>query len=189
MIDLQKYDAKVCMTAAALLIVEKKALFIKHKKLQIWFCPGGHIDENELPHRAAEREFWEETEVKVRAIDPFYEYDSALSEYLPSPIESNLHWVSEENYSKRLKSATPNKRNSSPLWKRGCEQHFGSLYLVEAVGNDGKTLSKIQDIHFKQNIEETDGIAWFSLDELDHIETNDDIRAEVKHGLQVLGAI
>lgn len=183
MINLQKYNAKICNTAAGILICEKKVLFIKHKKLGIWFCPGGHIDDNELPHKAAEREFWEETGVRVQAIDPFYNSSSKTSEYLPSPIESNLHWVSEDNYKNRLKSKTPAKRVRTNLWPRGCEQHLGLLYLVEAVDDGGHPLTKIKDIKIKKNIEETDGIAWFTLEELNEIETTDDVRAEVRHGL------
>ena len=30
-----------------------KILMIKHKKLGVWLPPGGHIDENELPCKAA----------------------------------------------------------------------------------------------------------------------------------------
>ena len=90
MINLQKHHAKICNTAAGILICENKVLFIKHKKLGLWFCPGGHIDNNELPHRAAEREFWEETGVKVKALDPHYTHESATSEYLLSPIESKM---------------------------------------------------------------------------------------------------
>lgn len=166
--------------------MEKKVLFIKHKKLGIWFCPGGHVDENELPHKAAEREFWEETGVKVRAIDPHYAYDSRISEFLPSPIESNLHWVSEENYSLRIASKNPQKRNASSLWPRGCEQHFGSLYLMQAVDKMGKAFSKIDDIPLQQNEKETDGIAWFSPEELETLETTDDIREEVQHALKMV---
>lgn len=39
----------------------KKFVFIKHKKLQKWLAPGGHIEENENPDNAAKREVFEET--------------------------------------------------------------------------------------------------------------------------------
>jgi len=192
--NLQKYNAKICNTAAGILVCEGKVLFIKHKKLGIWFAPGGHIDDNELPHVAAEREFWEETGVKVKAIDPHFLYQKATdasqdTEFLPSPIESNLHWVSQENYDKRLASDDVEKRVESKIWSRGCEQHLGLLYMVEAVDavdNDGNVLDKISDIKFEQNVEETDGIAWFTIEELENIETHDDIKKEVKHVLEIL---
>lgn len=186
MADLQKHKAKLCWTAAGILILEEKVLFIKHKKLGIWFCPGGHVDEDELPHKSAEREFWEETGVKVRAIDPYFYHDSKISEYLPSPIESNLHWVSQENYEARQKSGNLEQRNHSKLWPKGCEQHLGFLYLVEAIDDQGNAINEIEKVKFKQNIEETDGIAWFTLDELEKIETNDDMRQEVRHAMEVI---
>ena len=44
---------------------EGKFLFIRHKKLQKWLPPGGHIDENEIPDIAALREVKEETSLNV----------------------------------------------------------------------------------------------------------------------------
>ncbi len=60
MADLQQYQAKICYTACGALIHKQKALLVKHKKLGIWLAPGGHMEEGEFPHQAAEREFWEE---------------------------------------------------------------------------------------------------------------------------------
>lgn len=176
MADLKKYEAKLCWTAVGVLIHQDRVLFIKHKKLGIWFCPGGHVDDNELPHQAAEREFWEETGVKVKAVDYLYTRQSKLSEYVPLPIESNLHWISKENYDRRIASKNPGRRSLSKLWPLGCEQHLGSMYLVEPVAG----------VEFKQNVEETDGIAWYGLDELADLETNDDIRHQVKHAMEIV---
>lgn len=39
----------------------KKFVLIRHKKLQKWFSPGGHIEPNENPTDAARREVQEET--------------------------------------------------------------------------------------------------------------------------------
>jgi 8-oxo-dGTP pyrophosphatase MutT (NUDIX family) len=176
--NLQKFKAKVCYTAAGILIYKSKVLLIKHKKLQIWFCPGGHIDleNDELPHQAAEREFWEETGIKVKAVDYLYRHDSKISEYVPSPIETNLHWVSQDNYQKRLASKNPDRRYFKNLvWSKGCEQHLGFLYMVRPIAG----------VDFKQNVEETDGIGWFSLAQMNDLKTNDDIRSEIKHAFEL----
>lgn len=163
-------DAKICLTAAGILIHEGKVLLVKHKKLGVWLAPGGHIEANELPHQAAEREFWEETGVRVVARPDQHARALAAdqSEYVPSPILSNLHWISQDNYKKRIKGAPGAK---------GCEQHLSLLYLVDPV--------KLP-IHFKKNVEETDGIAWFSLEEVDALDTFDNIKSEIRYSFQLV---
>lgn len=179
---------KICYTAGGVLIHDKKVLLIKHKKLGFWLNPGGHIDEGELPHEAAEREFFEETGVKVKAIDalslPGIGEDYSLinssderKEFQPNPISTNLHWVNKESYNLRLKSDNKNKRVSTKVWKRGCEQHVGFLYILKPF--DG--------VEFFQNEEETDGIAWFGLDEINGLETKDNVRREILTGFNLLG--
>jgi 8-oxo-dGTP pyrophosphatase MutT (NUDIX family) len=178
MSSLQDTDAKICSTAAGCLIHNGKVLLVKHKKVKIWLNPGGHIEDNELPHQAAEREFWEETGVKVIA------YESAMiqaepnghDEYLPNPFSTNLHWVCRENYDHRKfgKKLSPEMKK---IWKNGCEQHLNFIYLVKPA---------TQSVEFTEKVEESDGIAWFTLEELDNIETSDNIRAEVQKAFSLI---
>ena len=42
-----------------------KMLLIHHKGLGKWLPPGGHIEENEVPHEAAIREVYEETGINA----------------------------------------------------------------------------------------------------------------------------
>jgi len=180
---------KLCYTAGGILIHDKKVLLIKHKKLGIWLNPGGHIDEGELPHQAAEREFFEETGVKVRAVDAFslpglnknFSVNDAqnISEFFPNPISTNLHWVNKQSYKLRLKSDNPNRRYSTSVWLRGCEQHVGFFYVLEAIGS----------VEFSQNIEETYGIAWFSYDEIDDLDTAQAVKEEIKLAFKLLALI
>jgi 8-oxo-dGTP pyrophosphatase MutT (NUDIX family) len=181
-------DPKICYTAGGVLIDDGKVLLIKHKKLGIWLNPGGHVDEGELPHETAEREFFEETGVKVKAVDvwnlPIMNNEFSLlnkgddrKSFKPNPISTNLHWVNKESYKLRLASDNKDKRFPTKVWKRGCEQHVGFFYMLKAV--DG--------VKFKQNIEETDGIAWFGLDEIDELETRDNIKQEIKMSFRLLG--
>jgi len=153
MSDLQKFNAKICYTAAGFLVHQNKILLIKHKKAGIWFCPGGHVDKGELPHQAAEREFWEETGLKVKAIDFGLQSSDQERNSLPSPFHGNLHWVSQANYKARIN----NPKSYKPIapWQNACEMHFGMSYLVGLVGSD----------KFKENVEETDGISWFTRSE------------------------
>ncbi len=154
MANLHQYPAKICLTVAAVLIQNNKVLLVKHKKLGMWLNPGGHIEPDELPHAAAEREFWEETGIKVKAI-PESKIVDPDSEYLPNPISTNLHFVSRENFDARI--ADPEHYTVAAKWKRGCEQHLNFLYLVEPIDS----------IDFSQNLQETDGIEWFDLSKLD----------------------
>ncbi len=174
----QNPQPKLCYTAGGMLIHEGKVLLVKHKKLGIWLNPGGHIDKDELPHQAAEREFWEETGVKVVAFDPFVESlvgGGEDSTFFPNPISTNVHWVNHESYDLRMQAEDTSKRVPTKKWKRGCEQHVGFFYLLKAV--DG--------FEFTQNTEETDGIAWFSLEEILNIETKADIRNEIALGFSL----
>lgn len=49
------------ITASGLVIRNNKALLILHPYINLWFQPGGHIDEGESPIEAAIREVYEET--------------------------------------------------------------------------------------------------------------------------------
>jgi len=174
MANLTKYKAKICHTASGYLIHEGKILLVKHKLLGVWLPPGGHIDldKNELPHQAAEREFWEETAVKVEAINHGFFPEVRTSQFIPTPICVNLHWINQDNYEHRVNNKKIKKKKISG---RVCEQHLNSGYLVKATGG----------INYRQNIEETDGIAWFSPDELGDLETVAQIREEIIYAFKV----
>ena len=94
--------------------------------------------------------------------------------YHPLPFAINLHWISPENYEARLASSNPIKRYfSNQKWPKGCEQHVSIIYLVKLIAG----------LDFKQNTEETDGIGWFTLKELEKIKTIPEMKEEAKHAL------
>lgn len=164
----KKNKPRFCFTASGYLIHNNKVLLIKHKKLKAWLPPGGHLEEGELPYQAAEREFWEETGIKVQAVG--YKSD----DFMPVPFKNGLHWVCQENYQRRIEEKKPIKE-----WSKGCEQHFDFAYLVKAV----------EGLSYKKNVEETDGIAWFTFDELADINTFDDIKKATKMALNLIKSI
>lgn len=52
-------------TATTYVLNANKVLLIYHRKLNKWLPPGGHIEQNEIPHEAAEREILEETGLEI----------------------------------------------------------------------------------------------------------------------------
>lgn len=186
MINLLTFGANICQTAAGFLVENNKVLLVKHKKLGFWLAPGGHVEQNELPHRAAEREFFEETGIQVKAsswnsiLRSFNENYSINefedeTEYIPNPFATNLHWISEENYQKRLQTGLVNRTDK---WPKGCEQHVVFIYLVERNEKDLINLGN-------RSVEETDGMEWFGMDQLNSLETKSNIKAEAKLALSL----
>lgn len=172
---LTDYHAHVCLTAAGVLIHDHKILLVKHKKLGLWLNPGGHIEPNELPHQAAEREFWEETGIKVKAKHFGLMFkNSASVQSVPSPFVSDLHWISQENYQARITN-NPELAKNRKYTGRSCEQHLNFGYLVEPVAG----------VEFHQNIEETDDIAWFGPEDIDELETHESIKLEIKEAFRL----
>ena len=165
---------RFCWTVVGIPIHKGKVLMVKHKKLGIWLCPGGHMEEGELPHQAAERECLEETGVQTQVVSAQPQPASTDSEYLPSPRYANLHWISRENYDARLTSKDPSAPHPSKKWPRGCEQHFSFIYMLAPTGG----------LEYTQNMRETDGIGWFSAEKVATLDTVDGIREEILQTLQ-----
>jgi 8-oxo-dGTP pyrophosphatase MutT (NUDIX family) len=170
MTNLLTFKARICPTAGGFLVHQGKMLLVKHKKLGIWLAPGGHLEGDELPHQAAEREVYEETNIKVEAVSAVPLIPSEVSQYLPVPLGVNIHWISKENYQARINSPTPQEPIGTPLWPKGCEQHLCYVYLVKPVGS----------LAIKHDPNESDGIDWFSLDQIDTLETKDDLKSEMR---------
>jgi 8-oxo-dGTP pyrophosphatase MutT (NUDIX family) len=188
MTSLQSFPAKICLTAAGCLIHDGKILLVKHKKLGFWLNPGGHLEPNELPHQAAEREFFEETGIRVKAYTPaalqgnvHLHDETGKNEYLPLPIATNLHWVSRQNYDARTGSAEQSAQNLKNWGGRGCEQHYGELYLVHVVLEPGQS-----EVTYTEDVTETDGIAWFTPAELETLETPENIKIEAKRAFEIM---
>lgn len=174
MVDLIKDRAKICYTAAGQTFHEGKLLLVRHRKLNLWLAPGGHLDPGELPHLGAEREVFEETGVKVMAFDPNQLLASTTSTYIPSPIISNVHWVCEENYQRRHRDGDTYQRDAQ--WQKGCEQHLGFVYLMRVIGSTAVAI----------NERESTDIGWFAENEIDALQTTEDLKREFHYGFSLL---
>ena len=159
MAKLSEYKGKRCLTASGWLIYNDKVLFVKHALLGIWLSPGGHVEEHELPHLAAEREFFEETGIQVKVVSAHPEVVSAPeTENLPLPFVYNVHWINP-----------PGQAKPSPTTGKICEQHYVFGFFVEPVSNMADI--KISD----KGVEE---VRWFSRKELADVQTTNTIRNE-----------
>lgn len=170
-----------CLTASGCLIHQGKVLLVKHRKLEMWLNPGGHLDPGEKPHQGAEREFFEETGVEVEAYGTNItapagrQLSGEKDLFLPNPIATNLHWISEDNYQARLES----ERNKGadyardPLWQKGCEQHLNFLYLMKLKNADAGT---------KITHDERESLAssWFGRQDLEKLKIWPAIRSEIE---------
>lgn len=175
MSNLLSFNAHKCQAAIGIMLHAGKTLLVKHKKLGVWMAPGGHLDEGELPHQAAEREFLEETGVVVRAIDPFMETWESVSQYFPSPILTNLHWIVRENYDARIASANSEELHTTELWPLGCEQHVGFIFIVEAASDN---------VVINPGPGESPDVRWFTPDEVRALGADEiypDSREELLH--------
>lgn len=168
---------RVCLTAGGILIHQDRVLLVRHKKLGFWLNPGGHLESGELPHQTAEREFFEETGIKVRAVQRgfFPNHTESDVAYTPIPIVANLHWISQENYLARTRGERVSAQTQADWGQRGCEQHYGQLFLVEPIVG----------VELQHDPAEVTDIAWFSESEVADLETKNSIKHEVAEAFKV----
>jgi 8-oxo-dGTP diphosphatase len=74
-------------TASAVVIMHGQILLVHHKRIGAWLPPGGHLEENELPHQTAIREAKEETGLDISIISAAIPLTrSADAFFLPEPL-------------------------------------------------------------------------------------------------------
>jgi len=138
-------------TATVYIVEDERVLLIKHRKLRKWLPPGGHLDPNETPPEAAKREAFEETGMKVELVP-----------------QENI-WIDHWN-AKSLERPFLCLLEEIPAYgDEPAHQHMDLCYLGRPIG--GK---------LKENPKETDGIRWFTLDEINKLEPDVDIFAETQ---------
>lgn len=144
-----------CHTVCAWAVDQGRVLLVKHKKLGMWLAPGGHVEENELPHQAAEREFFEETGLRGTVRTTGHPFVATQSEYLPLPLFCNLHTINK------------------PRGNSFCEQHYCWGFLIQVHGDTTPTHSD----------EGVSAIAWVPQEELENYALVESIAQEANYVL------
>lgn len=83
--------------AVAVYILNSKneILLLFHKKLKAYLPPGGHVEDGELTHIAAEREAMEEAGVEIEFLNVFSDFSDERSTSLPIPFTVQLEKVGD----------------------------------------------------------------------------------------------
>ena len=133
-----------------------KILMIKHKKLDAWMPPGGHVDENELPCVAVLREIYEETGIRAKVISAAKHVDVSADDRckeLPMPMEILL-------------------------------TNFEGDGLYNCINMNYLCLTK--NITLNPSKYEVDDIGWFTLSETLDLDTFEFVRKSVKKAAQYM---
>lgn len=93
---------------------DAKVLLVKHRKLNTWLPPGGHVDEGELPDDCVVREVREETGLNVRILSDAFDVTDNQAQTLHTPLVMQLEEID------------------------GQHQHIDIIYLCKVV--DGEIL-------------------------------------------------
>lgn len=159
-------------TATALLIERKQfdiphVLLIYHPKLHKWLPPGGHVEENELPHEAACRECFEETGIDVEAINS----EGLFMGSIQRPNASSL----PQPYAMLLENI--------PHWKdQPAHQHIDLIYQVKRLTPPEQTPPP-QSQPMPEPLHE---LQWFSFDDLKKLKPDVDFFIETLELLEPL---
>lgn len=142
-------------TATVYIVDNQKVLLIYHRKLNKWLPPGGHLDPNELPSDGAIREAKEETGLEIEILTQENIWiERRNAKSFPRPYLCLLEEIPE--------------RPGHPA-----HQHMDFVYLGRAIG--GVEI---------QNPEETNGMKWFSLDEIELLNGEIEIFEETRQSIR-----
>lgn len=135
------------ITATVYILEDKRVLLIYHKKLQKWLPPGGHLESNELPSEGAIREAREETGLDIELIpqENIWILPRWNGRSFERPYMCLLEHIPEHN-------------------GHPAHEHIDFIYLGRPIGGS-----------LKHNGDETDGLCWFTLSEIEKLERDIEI--------------
>lgn len=147
--------------ATVYIIEDDRVLLIFHKKLKKWLPPGGHLDSNETPAEGARREAFEETGMEIEFIK---QENVWVERWNANSFERPYLCLIEEIPSHKDVPA---------------HQHIDFIYLARPVGGQ-----------MKENSAETDGLRWFSLEEVEALSPDENVFVETQQVIRhLLGCV
>ncbi len=133
-------------TATVHILEGDRVLLIHHRKYNKWVPPGGHMEENEIPHEAAIREAKEETGLDIELISQDdVDFANSNAKTIPRPIVMLLEEI-------------------PPHGDKPYHQHIDMIFAGRPI-RGSVTL----------NEEETHDIRWWTLEELSQLKPGIDI--------------
>lgn len=143
--------------ATTYIIDEERVLLVFHKKLKKWLPPGGHLDPNETPAEGARREAFEETGLEIEFIK-----------------QENV-WVERWNANSFERPYLCLVEEVPAFNDIPAHQHIDFIYLAKPCGGQEK-----------QNHIETDGLRWFTLEEVEVLNPDEEIFFETQQVIRTL---
>ena len=143
--------------ATAYIIEDERVLLIFHKKLNKWLPPGGHLNPNETPSEGARREVFEETGLEIEFIK---QENVWIEQWNANSFERPYLCLLEE----------------IPAYKDVPDhQHIDFIYLARPIGGKEQV-----------NLLETDGLRWFTLEEVETLSPDEDIFVETQQTIRTI---
>lgn len=147
---------KKCIVASCVLFRDGRVLMHRHKKLNRWLYPGGHVDEGEVPTEAARRETLEETGYTARLLGPrplgLSGDESAVE--CPAPMATLYETV---------------------RFSTGTHMHFDLVYIGVAEGGRAAVSEG-----------ESQEFMWITEKDIDALDTFDNVKAVLRHAFAAM---
>lgn len=144
-------------TSTVYIIDNQRVLLIYHRKMNKWLPPGGHLNPNELPPDGARREALEETGLEIELIS-----------------QENI-WVERWNAKSFERPFMCLLEEIPARLDQPAHQHVDFIYLARPIG--GKEV---------QNHEETKGLKWYTWEEVEMLESEEEIFEETKQSIRTI---
>ena len=156
---------KIDFTAEVFIVHDRRVLLRKHDKYGLWLSVGGHIELHEDPNEAAVREVREEVGLDVTligedAVTGEGEVNSDTYRELVPPRFLNRHRISDTH------------------------EHLALTFFAHLAPQ--QALTPAEEIKSPAG-ERSDGLSWFSEQELNSLEITERVRRYAKAALRSVG--